>query len=685
LKAEFLASLVIVLAAGTAVAQKDVLGSHDLSPGGSSPVKGALAGSCFYCHAPHSGLNGTAGVAPTPLWNQKLSSVQAYAVYSSWTMANTPNPSPPLGTDSTLCLSCHDGTVAGSPGAIVAYGQVPMTGKMNASDVFGTNLASVHPFSFQLPLKANADLVWSLTANPPFTADPTGAVRLIKGNVECTSCHDPHVQNIDPNNPNFLTVDNSNSALCVACHSTAPARPGMGMSNPEAVRNMTRGAVGAPPTANAAASNTNPLAGWSTSVHATAANRVATQVSAESNALVSERTAMSPKLASLGPYGTVAKNGCASCHTQHNAQGGNSLLRGADDQACLVCHNGSSNLSPAAANILAELVAPKNGHVFSLGDTPHRARESVLLNRNRHVTCVDCHNPHASNRATTFPAAPAVRPSQNLVVGISATDGVSVVNPAINQYENCLRCHGTNTAARAKTNFGYLPFRASSAGEPLNLVPEFNDFAVSSHPVFHNRRSLLPQPSLRAALLDLDGRTQGRTMGVRILCTDCHNSDDNREFGGNGPNGPHGSMFAHILERRYEFSQAPEPGKLITNLFPNPSLSAEGGANGGPYALCAKCHDLTRIVNNSTFSDHARHVRQDGFSCSVCHTAHGTVAHSGSISGERLVSFDANVVAPNGAAPITYNRAANSCSLICHNQPHQLRSAAGVAKVNRKL
>ena len=25
-------------------------------------------------------------------------------------------------------------------------------------------------------------------------ADPTGAVKLIKGNVECTSCHDPHVQ-----------------------------------------------------------------------------------------------------------------------------------------------------------------------------------------------------------------------------------------------------------------------------------------------------------------------------------------------------------------------------------------------------------------------------------------------------------------------------------------------------------
>ena len=71
-------------------------------------------------------------------------------------------------------------------------------------------------------------------------------------------------------------------------------------------------------------------------------------------------------------------------------------------------------------------------------------------------------------------------------------------------------------------------------------------------------------------MLNLDGVTQGRAMGTQIFCTDCHNSDDNREFGGAGPNGPHGSKWTHILERRYEFSQAPTPGQLITNLFPNP-------------------------------------------------------------------------------------------------------------------
>ena len=336
----------------------------------------------------------------------------------------------------------------------------------------------------------------------------------------------------------------------------------------------------------------------------------------------------------------MAKNGCSSCHAQHNAQGQNSLLRAVDDQACLICHNGSSNISPAISNVLAEMVAPKYGHAFSVGNTPHRANEAVLLNQNLHVTCVDCHNPHSTNRVASFPAAPAIRPSQTMVTGISATDGKTVVSPAVNQYENCLRCHGTSTGKKTSVNFGYLPLRVVSASDPLNVIPEFSSLATSSHPVFHDRSSPFPQPSLRTNMLNLDGRTLGRSMGTRILCTDCHNSDDNREFGGSGPNGPHGSIFPHIMERRYEFSQAPLPGKPVTNLFPNPILSAEGGPSGGPYALCAKCHDLTQIMNNTSFSEHARHVKQDGFSCSVCHTAHGMGAQSGTISGERLVNFD---------------------------------------------
>jgi predicted CXXCH cytochrome family protein len=372
-------------------------------------------------------------------------------------------------------------------------------------------------------------------------------------------------------------------------------------------------------------------------------------------------------------------NACESCHAQHNAQQPQSLLRAVDDLTCLNCHNGSANISPATSNVLAEMVTPKYGHTFSMGNTPHLPNEAVLVNQNYHVTCVDCHNPHSTNKVSQFSSAPGIRPSQSMVKGISAVDGTTVVSPAVNQYENCLRCHGTSTGKRTSITFGYTPRRAVVASDPMNVIPEFSAVATSTHPVFQDSRSTLPQPSLRTNQLNLDGKTLGRMMGTRILCTDCHNSDDNREFGGTGPSGPHGSIFPHIMERRYEFSQAPLPGGLVTNLFPYPNLSAQGGTGGGPYALCAKCHDLNQIVNNTSFSEHARHVQQDGFSCSVCHTAHGMGAQSGTITGQRLVNFDVNVVAPNGTNPIAYNRATNSCSLVCHNHVHQMHSSATVS------
>ncbi len=134
-------------------------------------------------------------------------------------------------------------------------------------------------------------------------------------------------------------------------------------------------------------------------------------------------------------------------------------------------------------------------------------------------------------------------------------------------------------------------------------------------------------------------------------CLECHNSDDNREFGGVGPSGPHGSKWNHLLERRYEFSQAPGPGQRITNLYPNPDLTVNG-----PYALCGKCHDLPgNIIRNSSWSQHSIHINA-GLTCSTCHTGHGMAGRNGKVSGDRLVDFDLNVVAPNGAMPISLQR-----------------------------
>jgi predicted CXXCH cytochrome family protein len=605
-----LAGLSILLTASTVRAQvsADVMGVHNLGPGSQSPITGARPDACAYCHAPHSGLN-------TGLWNQKLTT-QNYTTYSTDTEKNT-GTQPILGSVSNQCLSCHDGTVA--VGATVAYGQVTTQGSMYTSDVFGSNMQSSHPFSLALPLKDNIDLVATLAATGR-TADSTGAVKLINGNVECTSCHNPHVQAKDPVSLNFLVENSSSGALCLACHD--PTR-------------QIGGQV-------------NPIADWSTSAHALSTSKIAPQ-------------------AQLGSYSTVAADACIGCHASHNAAGTARLLRGLNEQDCIACHNGGSNISPMPqyADVFAEYASPKVGHPFPNSTNPHDAAESTLLNNNRHATCVDCHNAHGSEPVSVFPPAPLIRISQKDIAGISATDGTTVLAPAVNQYENCLRCHGTSAGKQVLPIYGYLPVRAVSAGDPLNQIPQFALTATSSHPVMHPSSSPLPQPSLLANMLNLDGLTKGRSMGTQILCTDCHNSDDNREFGGPGANGPHGSKWTHILERRYEFSQAAAPGQLISNLFPNPDLSVNG-----PYAMCGKCHDLAnQIAKNTSWNQHSTHINA-GFSCSTCHTAHGMGANSGSITGERLVNFDVNVVAPNGSLPISYNRAANTCVMVCHQAAH---------------
>jgi hypothetical protein len=215
-----------------------------------------------------------------------------------------------------------------------------------------------------------------------------------------------------------------------------------------------------------------------------------------------------------------------------------------------------------------------------------------------------------------------------------------------------------------------MPARALFPGDTLNVLLQFSSTAVSEHPVMRDATGI-GQPSVLKYMWDLSGTVQSRPMGVRLLCTDCHNSDNNREFGGTGPNGPHGSKNTHILERRYEFSQvaagtfpAGGPGSLIINPIANPVVDPAGN---GPYSLCAKCHDLTNILSGVSWGHHNSHVNVQGVSCSVCHSAHGVAAGTAGMTGKRLVSFDMNVVAPN-AGVISYD--GNTCTLRCHMVDH---------------
>ena len=150
------------------------------------------------------------------------------------------------------------------------YGKIQMVGNWSQGDSFGTDLTSSHPFSLVLPMKDAPDLVESLVGQGT-TGDPLHKVKLINGNIECTSCHNPHVQAVDQAAQSFLVRDSSSGQMCLACHD--PNRTIQGQ--------------------------TNLLAGWDGSIHKSASNRVATE-------------------AHVGPYATVAQNSCSSCHMDHN-------------------------------------------------------------------------------------------------------------------------------------------------------------------------------------------------------------------------------------------------------------------------------------------------------------------------------------------------------------------------------
>ncbi len=86
--------------------------------------------------------------------------------------------------------------------------------------------------------------------------------------------------------------------------------------------------------------------------------------------------------------------------------------------------------------------------------------------------------------------------------------------------------------------------------------------------------------------------------------------------------------------------------------------------------MCAKCHNLSIVMQPTSWQYHKNHVYSDGFSCSTCHNAHGMTSNSSNPTGLSMVDFDTKVVGNNGGLPISYDPGSNSCVLQCHNVAH---------------
>lgn len=223
---------------------------------------------CVFCHTPH-GADNTASV---PLWNRVLSASGSYTTYDSLGTSTLDGAVAPVGSVSIACLSCHDGTqalnvminapgsgnydptgaaLAGSwTGPALTASPVGSLSYATASIVnIGTDLSNDHPIGIQYggggATSTDADGLFGGTLgdpdfNPPqkatINANPIWWVDTAVGTtgtrektdmqlytradlgatepfVECASCHNPHTDN-----PTFLRIANTGSAICTSCH-----------------------------------------------------------------------------------------------------------------------------------------------------------------------------------------------------------------------------------------------------------------------------------------------------------------------------------------------------------------------------------------------------------------------------------------------------------------------------------
>jgi hypothetical protein len=360
---------------------------HNLSVDGPGTAKATSETQvCVFCHTPHGATNSPGA----PLWNRALSG-QTYTTYSSSSLdAETiaGQLDQPAGS-SKLCLSCHDGTLAISsvnvlggqtnvsvgmtglgPGDTMPPGEGELTGFTRN---LGTDLSNDHPISLTYDTTlATADgelrdpaiethiAVREPGVRPPVPLEATGAGG--SAQVQCASCHDPHVVNLDnPPTNKFLRLnrfqqsqpsaggfDETVDMNCLACHDKE---------------------------------------GWTTSAHADSIE--ATETYQTVPAQLREFPAGLP----------VWQAGCLNCHDTHSVHGSRRLLREGTDaigtpksggnsaieETCYQCHsaapivtNGSGDVKDIAGEFGLRVRMPIDGADQRAANEVHDIRDGDL-------------------------------------------------------------------------------------------------------------------------------------------------------------------------------------------------------------------------------------------------------------------------------------------------------------------
>ena len=693
------ALIAIAAAISPAIAQKipDVRNTkHNLSVTGPGPVKAQSETQvCVFCHTPHG-----AESLPAPLWNRAQSGA-TYTPYTSSSLeANAAELASGPGGSSKLCLSCHDGTMAigninvlnGKAPATVTMTGTAATGGMppaaGADTGFtrnlGINLTNDHPISFTYNAQLASDdgelrVPDGVNVGTRLAGvNPKPKLPLEKGQMQCATCHDPHIRETDTSkgSAKFLRgnrfqfaapVGSAYSAtsdiVCLACHDKAGQA-------------------------------------WAGSAHANPS--VSTQVYSAAAAALREFPANIP----------VWQAACLNCHDTHAAQGTRRLLRegtnslstpksggsSAIEETCYQCHSNvaTSILTSVATvpDIKTDFSLPRRMpinvqpevHDIGTGPGTQRGKDFVesqaLLGKgapqNRHAECTDCHNPHRVTKNRLFNGNSAVPDAggthiqgSNIASGVlRGTTGVEPIYAGANfmtnplsyvfkrgdggvgastaaaspwvtrEYQICLKCHSDfayDTPPNLGDSPGGTPSGTNGMVQYTNQAMEFqapvnhrgevsrSDGGASAAYTNNNHRSWHP-------VMDVTGRTNairgtnissfrapfGDNVGAQTLyCSDCHGSNTTSTTSTVPDGGENGSPWG--------------PHGSSNNFILKGAWGATTGVGGSPAAngLCFKCH--ASIFNGggapSGFSRggenlHGLHLDKVGkLRCTWCHIA----------------------------------------------------------------
>jgi hypothetical protein len=590
---------------------------HNLSSSGTGTVKSATETQiCVFCHTPH----GADASQPAPLWNKTLQS-KTYTPYSSSSLdaatIQGASAGHPLGS-SKLCLSCHDGAMqlgavrvlrgqenqviavdGGNAGAMPG-GQGNTTGYTRQLGGPGfDDLSNDHPISVTYDstlaqqdgeLRApdgnqrHGTVFGKRVAGDPYRPmlplEPTGSSA--SGQVQCTTCHDPHLRETDlssERNIKFLRANRFQLAqpstlysaisdiICLSCHDKG-----------------LQGGAGS----------------WVYSAHAN--SLVATQTYKSGAGSATE-------LREFPDNTPVWKAACLNCHDTHTVSGARRLLREGTDaiavggvksggnaaleEVCYQCHRDAAgsvlNDVTTVPNIRNDftsltyrmpITATEQGagqEVHDIGGSfndgfagsgtsgadcstvtnkcgadfvERRSRLGVGNASNRHAECTDCHNPHRVVKFRLFYGN-----SGNLA-GAADAEGT----------------HSHTDTAMTHTNVASGVLRGAWGVEPSYFSNSFHSSA-SDYTVRRGDPGSDWIPNSSAP------DSKGYVTREYQICLKCHST-----YGYSSPpmTGPSlaGSHLSQYTDQAKEF-QSPATHADGTGDGSTVNLGADGGANGG--------------------------------------------------------------------------------------------------------